>query len=496
MTKKTLSLILAALLMAQVLVGCGNSNGDTTTSADTSGATTEETIPDEPNKKNGLWYADYLPEKDYEGYMFRVLTMDDHPTHSDEEDGDTINDAIYKRNRLIEEKYNINFEQTKYVNYWDTTDAFKKSTMAVSDDFDLCRLIQRDAFSVALEGLVATPDMLPYVEMTKPWYANYLNESLKVNDMYLLAYSDECMDALINPICTFFNKKMIDDFGLESPYDLVKNGTWTYEKLFDYVEKAKSDINGDGKFSVDDDRYGMIGTGDITLPTFWVGAGVFTVDKDNDGVPYFSANGNEKFYTLMQTITEFYNGEGNFLDGQVEWGYFMETYATGRQYFANNHALFHITAFGDCLELREMENDFGMVPFPKYDDSQETYLSRICDAWINIAPFCASDLERTSIILEALAVESKNYVIPAVYEKAVKNKGIRDDESLEMLDIIQQYRILDLGDTIWQEAIRNSFIDVIKKNQSNIASTTEKMAKSIESKLDKAVEQIEDLKSR
>ena len=65
-----------------------------------------------------------------------------------------------------------------------------------------------------------------------------------------------------------------------------------------------------------------------------------------------------------------------------------------------------------------------------------------------------------------------------------------------MLDIIQQYRILDLGDTIWQEAIRNSFIDVIKKNQSNIASTTEKMAKSIESKLDKAVEQIEDLKSR
>ena len=103
---------------------------------------------------------------------------------------------------------------------------------------------------------------------------------------------------------------------------------------------------------------------------------------------------------------------------------------------------------------------------------------------------------------------SKNYFIDTentTYAIGVDDKGIVrhlywgsriDDESLEMLDIIQQYRILDLGDTIWQEAIRNSFIDVNKKNQSNIASTTEKMAKSIESKLDKAVEQIEDLKSR
>ena len=206
MTKKTLSLILAALLMAQVLVGCGNSNGDTTTSADTSGATTEETIPDEPNKKNGLWYADYLPEKDYEGYTFKVLTMDQFPTDVTEEDGDTVNDAYYKRNSIIESRYNINFEQTSYMNYWETTEAFKKSALAQSDDFDLCRLIQRDAFAVALEGLAATPDMLPYIDMTKPWYIQYLNEALTIDGQAILAYSDECEDAMTGVLSVFFNK--------------------------------------------------------------------------------------------------------------------------------------------------------------------------------------------------------------------------------------------------------------------------------------------------
>lgn len=498
MAKRTFSLILAAFLMAQVLVGCGNStgNGDTTTPADASGDATEETIPDEPNKKNGLWYADYLPEKDYEGYTFRVLTMDQFPTDVTEEDGDIVNDAYYKRNSIIESRYNINFEQTSYLNYWETTDAFRQSALAQSDDFDLCRLIQRDAYAVALEGLAATPDMLPYVDMTKPWYIQYLNQALTIDNQAILAYSDECEDAFTGVISVFFNKKMMNDLGIESPYALVRNGTWTYDKMFEYAEKAVSDLNGDGEYTYNQDRFGFIDEVDFFLPSIWVSSNVMTVEKDNDDIPYFNALGNERFYKIVRDVNTFVNTKGLFLDTQKAIDPEEQGRYEGRKSFANGYSLFHMTGFGKCLELREMEDDFGIVPVPKYDTDQTEYLSRILDAWTNVALSCATDLERTSIILEALAVESKNYVIPAIYENAITQKAIRDDDSLEMLDIIQKNKILDLGDTVWQAKIRNHYYEMVKANNDNVASETEKMAKSAEKVIDEAIEQAKALKSR
>lgn len=491
MTKKTISLILAALLMAQVLVGCGNSNGDTTTSADTSGGTTEETIPDEPNKKNGLWYADYLPEKDYEGYTFRVLTMDEFPTDVIEEDGDIVNDAYYKRNSIIESRYNINFEQTSYMNYWETTEAFKKIALAQSDDFDLCRLIQRDAFAVALEGLAATPDMLPYIDMTKPWYIQYLNEALTIDGQAILAYSDECEHAMTSVQAVFFNKKILDDLGLESPYTLVRDGTWTYDKLFGYAEKA-----GDGEFKLNEDRFGFIGELDMFLPSVWVSSDVKTVEKDNKDIPYFAANGNEKFYSIVKQVNSFVNTKGNFLNTFKAIKAAEESRITGRESFADGYSLFKMMDFGFCLDLREMEYDFGIVPLPKYDEKQTEYFSRILDAWTNVALSCATDLERTSIILEALAVESKNYVIPAIYENAITQKGIRDEDSLEMLEIIQKNRTLDLGDTVWQADIRNKYYEMVMANKDNVASQTEKIVKKADKIISDALEQVEALKSR
>ena len=498
MAKKTLSLILAALLVAQVLVSCGNDSdgGNTTTPTEISGATTEETIPDEPNKKNGLWYADYLPEKDYEGYTFRVLTMDQFPTDVTEEDGDIVNDAYYKRNSIIESRYNINFEQTSYMNYWETTEAFKKSALAQSDDFDLCRLIQRDAFAVALEGLAATPDMLPYIDMTKPWYIQYLNEALTIDGQAILAYSDECEDAMTGVLSVFFNKKILDDLGLESPYTLVRNGTWTYDKMFEYAGKAVSDLNGDGEFKFNEDRFGFIDEVDMFMPSIWIGSNVMTVGKDADDIPYFNALGNERFYEIVKDVNTFVNTKGNFLNTFKAIATAEESRIKGRASFSYGYSLFHMAGFGKCLELREMKNDFGMVPVPKYDTEQTEYLSRIIDAWTNVALSCATDLERTSIILEALAVESKNYVIPAIYENAITQKGIRDEDSLEMLEIIQKNRTLDLGDTVWQADIRNKYYEMVMANKDNVASQTEKIVKKADKIISDALEQVEALKSR
>ena len=349
---------------------------------------------------------------------------------------------------------------------------------------------------MALEGLAATPDMLPYIDMTKPWYIQYLNEALTIDGQAILAYSDECEHAMTSVQAVFFNKKILDDLGLESPYTLVRDGTWTYDKLFGYAEKAVSDLNGDGEFKLNEDRFGFIGELDMFLPSVWVSSDVKTVEKDNKDIPYFAANGNEKFYSIVKQVNSFVNTKGNFLNTFKAIKAAEESRITGRESFANGYSLFKMMDFGFCLDLREMENDFGIVPLPKYDEKQTEYFSRILDAWTNVALSCATDLERTSIILEALAVESKNYVIPAIYENAITQKGIRDEDSLEMLEIIQKNRTLDLGDTVWQADIRNKYYEMVMANKDNVASQTEKIVKKADKIISDALEQVEALKSR
>ena len=478
--------LLAAILAAQTLVGCGESRSGNKPDTSSPEQVSEETTADDS------YHADYLPDVNYDGYVFRVVTMQEYPTDITEENGDIVNDAYYKRNRIIEEKYDIEFQETSYVNYWEPTDLFKKSTLAASDDFDLCRLIQRDAFALAVEGYVATPDMLPYADLTQPWYNQYLNEALSINGDYLLAYTDECIDLLMSELCIFFNKNIIDDLNLESPYTLVRDGTWTDDKFYEYAVAAVSDVDGNGKFEFDVDRFGVIAEHDFFVPSIWVGANVKTVEKDKDGVPYYSAEGNEKLYSILEKLNEFYHTDGNVCNPFAMVPNGEASRPMGRQSFANGHALFHVGGFGRCADFRSMNDDFGIVPLPKYDAEQESYYTRIIDAWINVAPVNAPDLNRTIVILEALAVESKNYVIPAIYDNEIKNKGIRDEDSLEMLEIIENTRTLDFGDTVWQGAIRGDLIEAVKNNKSNFASLIASKKNIVEKTINTALEQLEE----
>ena len=156
------------------------------------------------------------------------------------------------------------------------------------------------------------------------------------------------------------------------------------------------------------------------------------------------------------------------------------------QMFENNLGLLCVADISSISKFRGMETDFGILPFPKNDESQDKYYTRVIDGWINCVPNYASDLERTSIIMEALAVESKNYTVPAYYEVALRTKHARDDESLDMLDIIHATRTVDLGDTFYMDAVRNVYVGVITSKKNGFASAVEKKLNSINKTLQKA----------
>jgi len=96
--------------------------------------------------------------------------------------------------------------------------------------------------------------------------------------------------------------------------------------------------------------------------------------------------------------------------------------------------------------FRETEVEFGLVPWPKYDETVDKYYSFV-DAGSSLAiiPVTASDPARTGAVLEAMAYYGQKEIIPAYYNITLQNKYLRDDMSITMLDYVNEGRTFDLG---------------------------------------------------
>ena len=114
---------------------------------------------------------------------------------------------------------------------------------------------------------------------------------------------------------------------------------------------------------------------------------------------------------------------------------------------------------------------------------------------VTIIPKTNNKLEMTGAVLEALAYESRETVIPAYYDIALKGKYARDPESVEMLDLIFAGRIYDLGDTYWCSTLRDGiFQDMFKANDRDYSSIIAGVKPKIESEIQKTVEAFAQLK--
>ena len=114
--------------------------------------------------------------------------------------------------------------------------------------------------------------------------------------------------------------------------------------------------------------------------------------------------------------------------------------------FRNSQLTFAEVDILSSESYRDMKDDFGIIPCPKYDETVEGYPSLV-DAACNlfVVPVSVSDADRASAVLEALAYYGWKDVLPAYYDVALSVKFARDDDSVKMLDIIRDNRSFDIG---------------------------------------------------
>lgn len=487
--------LIIIFIAAPVLTSCGDGkkenspdNNNTASPAEAenaNGADADETADD-------VLFYDNVPELDFGGYEYKVVTgeygRENQELFPESEIGEILNDTIYTRNKKIEERFNMQFAAST-VDLMQLLSILSKNVKAGDNAYDMYMQIDRDAYSAAGQNLLYPMDRLPHVDLSRPYWCQLPNKQLTVGGRLYWAFSDDMLSHFEATVVLFFNKKQVQDLGLEDIYGLVRNGSWTHDKLYDFAKAAIKDLDGDGKIT-EADNWGFISEADYFYQPFWISAGITLVSKDENDIPYFSVPGNQKFFEMAGKVTsELKANEGIYLESQkVKLASYPGNSTESRvSFFRAGHGLFMIGAIQEMIQLRDMPDDFGIIPFPKYTADQPQYYTRVCGGFPYIIPATIDNPELAGALLEVMACEARNTIIPAYYESALKTKYSRDADTAEMLDLIFDTRVYDLGDTIWYNPIRIDYTNVFAKGDNSFASATDKNAEKYAKVIDKSV---------
>ncbi|MCL1858737.1 MAG: hypothetical protein FWF92_05835 [Oscillospiraceae bacterium] len=457
----------------------------------------------EPPTDNSQQEAFTPIEADYNGYKFRMIGFDSYQgswkavTYSEifaeTENGDPINDALYKRNRAVEELYNIEIALTPGVSYSDRSthaNTVLKSIMAGDDNFDAGLIL-----GYQMPKILTTPNALidlktiQSLDLTNNWWDQKSVKELSVANRLYAVVGDISLYSAFGTVVIYSNKDLIQEFDLEDPYKLVKEGTWTWDKLGEMCRAVVKDLDGDNKITYKD-QIGIMSESHSLIYSLVSGGQRLTV-KDKDDLPVLTVN-NERTVSGVDTVISVLRDKNTNMNTGDVTGYGNAFFEFTMPKFRDSQALFFYHQLYTALNLREMEADFGILPAPKLDASQEGYNSVASEWWITylFVPQTNTDPERTGNILEALGYYSQKYVMPAFYDVTVTNKLVRDEGSVEMLDIILKNRVYDLASVYDWADISGIFRDIYDRAQNNFVSNYEKKEERIKTAIEKTIEEM------
>ncbi|MCL2772050.1 MAG: extracellular solute-binding protein [Oscillospiraceae bacterium] len=489
--KKSLTVILFITFILLTLVSCQSDKKNNNTIENTDSDGVNQDIASENDTEQGTdKIIPDLPEVNYDGYAFTVLSMTDEKDYerddffAEEFTGEIINDAKYQRNLYVEDKYGVSINTVNIGNFsmGNGTSKLKKEIAAGNTSYDAAVLAGYDAANSVTAGLLMDLNSMSPLDLSKPWWDQKANEDLTIKGKMYFTTGDisAAMGAAI--WATVFNKQILQDYGIENPYDLVKSGKWTYDKLTELARMVSVDLDGNGIMN-QYDRFGFITVDDIMQSM---------INTVGERCAVINADGEIELSIYNDRTIAAYDKISNLVwDSSTTFQTQRVSDDTDITMFSNNQALFYSGLFRHMLQFRNMETDFGILPMPKLDESQKEYCNPINTWWslFVCVPTLQEDPERTAVILEALAAESRYTLRPAFYEKSLLGKNTRDEESGEMLDIIFATRVYDFGWYYQIGGLDMGMINIIRNKSGTFASTVEKAM----GKVEKDIQNINDL---
>lgn len=441
-TTRAASLFLAVLLSALSLSGCGETKENSADPAEAVSQNAEAAAADpgadtEPEETE---LHDDVPDTlKYDGTTIRIFVSNGSGQNEElyagqgELTGDVENDALMQRNMTAEDRLDIKLEYIgDPTGAWDTIGGIlTRFIMAGDTTYDMYLGNEYGHVNLITLGGLQNINDLDYIDFDKPWWnVKYMDEMMIGNDARYFLAGDYIIETIRMAHTLFFNKNFYEDaFGNpDEMYDWVLDGTWTIDRLASVCEASYVDLNNNG-ISDPDDRLGYITylAAASVDPFAYLGDVPYSVHDENG---YIVLNlMSDQAVTLGEKVVSFFHQPGSVFQ--------MSTNVSGTVFKEGRSLFLGLQSLGTAKWYRDMEDDYGFLPYPKLDENQHAYHSLVADnALIGSIPSASQNLDKIGAVLEVLSSETYKTVMPAWYETSLKIKYSRDNIAAQIIDLI------------------------------------------------------------
>ncbi len=468
----------------------GESTSSDTTTPGTSATDTSAPVESESTERNAY---DKIEKEDFGGKVFTICNREECKEDLEVEEltNDTLDDMIYERNAKIASDFGIRFEYVTKGDYNEVNVELQNQATSNTDDFDIFIGHKFSFASCVQNNFCYNLNNIDTLDLTQEYWDQACYENLTIDDKTYAMTGDIFPTSMRASSCIVFNKVLMNDLqkSVDDLNTLTQEDKWTLDTLIEYTADVTQDKNGDSTITYEEDQYGLVSWMMDVPFSFYYGAGKPFVSIV-DGTPELThEDSTEQILNIYEKIFKV------IVDQQAYFITDVNYYETCYDVFVDGRALFcdiTLSKINSMIVQKNMKEEYGILPVPKYDEAQVEYLSFVNGA----IPFvmigaAEKDAEFVGTILEAMSAYNYDNVTPKMFEIVTKLQAAQDPISSGMVDLIIRNRIFDLA-YFFDWDISNLVINGLKEQNPSIASkiksSTQQTSKRVLPKLIEAYE--------
>ena len=489
MKKRIIALCLTAILLPGLFSACSETP-EKAEETPTQQTANPEAIAIEEETESPTPYWDAVRKEDLGGMNVNITCANFTSNYYnvvdwDEISGEMLADAMYDRNRYIESQLNC----LMVLNYSQEVSKLEQSVISGSGDVDLTYALLSNGGGLLQKGYLTPFNKLETIDMTQPYWDQGSQRDLKLLGQMFYGFVDFGFDHYDSMTVLFYNGELLTQYQLEDPQELFLEDVWTIDKMVEQLKAVSTDVDGNGQFSLRKDIYGLVGR-EYNFQPIQHTSGVRLVTWDEEERVFQLNMVDEHFIDISAAIAAIYAMTNPYTD--------YSDYDQARIAFSDGRALYYSRLLGDFRQLREVEDDYGVICFPKYEVGCESSYF-IQNPTTLFLPLIVGDdngdreedFNEIGIFLEAQGAYTFDSTLNVYIENAVIGKGMRDEQSAEMVRIMIQNRSFDLTQAYNFPSIASNYAACVTTS-GNYASVAKKMERNFNKSAQKIVAEIEE----